>query len=242
MKLLRYLNEATYPIDKKDIERIYAIIEPQVIRVLKLAKSKNFETDKVKFFDYISKLKHFPKLDLYVVGELFSKEFVSPILKAAHKEKPIKIFVGFGTHSTYMPTISAIRVGILRQFLASPQTIRKEVKEVSIKSTIRHELTHWIDDAFHGQIYKIFSDPELAAGWESLGTKAYMTNVELNALMATVIELKRKYGYKWDDMTFEQMIKLKPGLERIYKAIGKNWKVLMLKRMSREGLVGRNMR
>jgi hypothetical protein len=248
MKLQRYLNEKTYKIHKQDLEILYAPLDSWVKRLKKLGRSKDFDGDLDKIIKSTRKLKENTYFGLHVIGKITSDKFISPDLVKAHEIKPIEVFVGFIKHSMYFPSDSAIRTGLHYLTIKiiddekSILPVKRSLDKTSILGSFRHELTHWVDDALHGYISKVFSAPELAAGYEELGLDVYMTDMEINALISSVVGLKRKYSHKWDKITFEQMTKMRPGFTKLRKKLGRNWKILMLKRMAREGLVGKKMR
>ena len=194
-----------------------------------------------------------------------SSELKTKDAKAAHLVNPITIEAGLFKGSFYDPTIKTIRVGFsidaakaLLTKMDVPENQRKylenEIKETKIKATIAHELSHWISDSTRGfQISKLVI---LAAELKSSDVfklherDVNMTYFEVDAIIHGIKAIKSKVGNKeWDTLTFKQVGELYTSLWSVIKRleyygsdVAAIYKKLVLKRMHREKLLGKNMR
>lgn len=126
-----------------------------------------------------------------------------------------------------------------------------EFSEKKVKSSIRHELTHYIDDTFTNVFKKrkIFKTDDNFKDYRKKNYE-YFDKFEINAVIGNIFELKRHINYdKWNTITFEEMLDLIPQLNVIKTTMKKidmskynKWKRDILTRMSREGLLGNNMK
>ena len=129
-----------------------------------------------------------------------------------------------------------------------------EFTETRVKGSIYHELSHWLDDTLHNSHLKNMLGKAKVAEpnkRHSIMTQnqpgVALTTFEINAQVHNVKQLKRNHGDEWDKLSFDDMIVLNPSLYTIYtnaKALGydKKWKNILVKRMYREDLLGKNMR
>lgn len=139
-------------------------------------------------------------------------------------------------------------IGKAAQWMGSERTsfLREFTKE-KIKGSIHHELVHWLDDTFHGGHIRKRIEKQLGAGTRNLGGKSVNAEkFEIQAQIHNIKQLYNSFGEDWDSMTFAQMISLSPPLSNIFRSLGgeelKGWKRDLKTRMSREGLLGKQMR
>ena len=130
----------------------------------------------------------------------------------------------------------------------------QEFKPQRIKATIAHEISHWLNDTFHNShIMKMLksarelSQPEMT----KLHNKdVNMTHFEIDAQIHGIKQLKRSISKIWDKLELKDVFfkynSLKYMGSIIYKNYGKEigdiWQKMLIKRMSREKLLGKNMR
>lgn len=122
-----------------------------------------------------------------------------------------------------------------------------------IRASIAHELSHWLDDTFHNRHLKnksmnarennrsIVSNlniPDIA-----------LSSFERDANIHALVEVKRRYSQEeWDNFTFEDLEDLDPAFHAVtinlllIKGAYPKWKKYIIKRMHREGILGKNMR
>jgi hypothetical protein len=197
-----------------------------------------------------------------------SSELTSDVCKEAHKVNPVEILIGFLNRagSAYNPDVNRIFLAInsnavrylgkdgldaLPKAIDMYPSIGKEFEEDSIKGSIAHELSHWIDDSLHNkhitkelQKMKSSNKPKFSpTEW------AFTTNHELDANIHAIASLKDKYGDTWDNMQFIDMINLKPSLVLLFKSLTKlshsqynNFIKRFFGRLVRENLLGNNMK
>jgi hypothetical protein len=128
-----------------------------------------------------------------------------------------------------------------------------EFTPARIKGSIHHELNHWLDDTLRNQhLQKLMTkagdaDPHKRSNIVRQGNPdVALTNYEREAQIHSIVQLKRQYGRQWNRLSFEEMIRLNPSLEHIYDNAKEGgwldeWKQLLLRRMHREGLLGKAM-
>lgn len=134
----------------------------------------------------------------------------------------------------------------------------------SVKEMINHELTHWVDDvrsggALSSQIQRARSPKgqpptksnlhayNLASGGHQ---NINLGPAEINAIVNGIAEIRNKtLRDVWDDITFDQLIDNSQALSAIQAHLQSDqpdeyqkWRNLIVKRMARENLLGRNMR
>jgi hypothetical protein len=127
----------------------------------------------------------------------------------------------------------------------------KEFQKEQIKSAIAHELSHWISDSLHNRHIKkrMTGDvKEYGKLIKKLGN-INASDFEIDAQIHGIKELKRQNAERWDEMTFDEMLKLKPsinnivyGLQQAGKKVYTDWTKRLFGRMVRESLLGKNMK
>ncbi|WWT39344.1 hypothetical protein [Microcystis phage Mel-JY01] len=130
----------------------------------------------------------------------------------------------------------------------------KEFTPERIKATISHELSHWIDDSIHNNFINnlLINKQKFGYDWmQMLGVKnVNMTYFEIQGQIHGIKEARRKHLKKWDTMTLADLFNIYPSLDNIHEKlsdmhgyeISKLWQTNLVRRMAREGLLGKNMR
>lgn len=146
-------------------------------------------------------------------------------------------------------------------------SINYQLEKESIKQTIAHELTHWIDDVSQGKFLltralkvhdiennALLDDKTKDALTQKIMSKGkphrYMVDTEVNAMIHQIEALKDTMTQKdWDKLTLEDLfvhsdiyytawnIRNTAGREEYYK-----WQKQIISRLHRENLLGKNMR
>jgi hypothetical protein len=147
-------------------------------------------------------------------------------------------------------------INLLRKNLSPSnfKTVMQEITEHRLKSAIYHELTHWISNILHNShltnltnLIKKYNNPEL----KKLGQKeVYLTYFEIDAQIHGIKNLKNIFKSEWDNLTFTDIFFYYPSLRNIAQDVWYNygkevldiWQKNLLKRMSRENLIGKNMK
>ena len=137
--------------------------------------------------------------------------------------------------------ISEINKNFLDEFIS-------EFTEHKIKGSINHELLHWINDSLDNNTLKKVGKRIAKVGRTKYfkGKDINSRNIEIQAQLGNVKQIKRKYSEEWDSMTFGQLLKLSSPLKKIFNDLPYNerreWVKNLVKRMHREGLMGKAMR
>ena len=260
-RLRRYLKEElllekTFNI-KKDVELVYNVLIKHFVDEIKrgdLPPEDVIKGARVKGYGYSRQ-------------EMSSSQLVSKSARAAHAIKPITIHAGVFPSPSYDPIDNRINLtfnpqvlNILKQGTQGSlpkeqmRMFNSETSPNRMKATIAHELSHWMNDVLHNShIEKIvdmaheFHDTSiLKLGKEDVN----MTHFEIDAQIHGIKALKQQYSTaQWNKMTIKDVLELYPPIDGTYKTTsqyGKEvvgiWKKLLLKRMAREKILGKNMR
>ena len=123
-----------------------------------------------------------------------------------------------------------------------------------IKATIAHEISHWLNDTFHNyhitntlKVVRELGKPELLLLHKK---DVNMTHFEIDAQVHGIKQLKMKYKKKWDTLELKDVFFEYNSLRymggQIYQNYGKKvgdiWQKMIVKRLAREKLLGKNMR
>ena len=142
------------------------------------------------------------------------------------------------------------------------RSIENEITEHRIKAIIYHELAHWISDAkYHSYIHNIVAravnipqdDPnrnyKIKQIMNSGKSNVNITHYEIDAQIHAIKQIKRTFKSDWDTMSlldlFYRYTALKSIAKSLYKInpdVYKLWVKDLVKRMNREGILGKNMR
>lgn len=201
-----------------------------------------------------------------------SSSLKSENAKKAHAVNPIMIHVwlisprGVGNH--YSPSKKAIHISLdwgvadamVNRLADIPKhqipMLKNEVSELKHKGTIRHELTHWIDDSLHNfyitkslnniddlSRQKKTKQAEIAYKKDISHNQPdiYLAPVEINAMVNQIAEYKRRVGNKkYDSLSWSQLMTELPSLATLNYKHGAKWRKKMFERLSREGLIGKS--
>lgn len=126
-------------------------------------------------------------------------------------------------------------------------TFENDLSEARVKGSIHHELTHWIDDTLNNKhIYNLLRKSSLNPEYGNKRLKYINVHpLEIQAQIHNIKQLYRYYKNTWDEMSFEEMLNKNPSfyfLQLLPNDVKATWKKNMLKRMNREGLLGKNMK
>lgn len=263
-KFKNWLNEKLLEVDKKDIDMLceplipYSDVITELINkgikdgdILKTEVSKTLEKANLSSIPFI--------LEIFGSGDLVSEN-----AKSAHIINPIEIQVwNYVEHNAYIPTLNKIQLGLVKPHvnvlfnfhnLASNEYIRfrNEFSIKRIRSTIRHELTHWIDDSLNNlHISKLVDRVSNMKGSE--GMKMFLqgkdivnlTDREINAIVNQLDQLKKDLGRGiWNQLTWDDLETLIGSAysKHFSPEIGKEFRKKLKKRMAREKILGKNMR
>ena len=281
MKRFRqFLNEALINVTEDDINFIYKQISPRIELLEKIVKKVGTNPDKnMKVYEEMREAMRLigAKLDIYqhnyaIITSFTSSVLKSPQCKKAHQIKPCKIYIVTSCDSPFYdsagsqiivgPFVSELKQLMNKRLYEEPtgkaylMLALANISKNSLKQVIRHELTHWLDDALHNshienKAIRYSDSSKYADEIKTLALKKnilwngeshpYMSNVEINAMVHHIAQLRRNLGpKKYDAITWQQLTAISPGLFSLNKHLGAPWRKLMFNRLSREGLIGKN--
>ncbi len=143
------------------------------------------------------------------------------------------------------------------------KSIENEITEVRVKATTYHELSHWLSDTLHNfYIYDLMTRaynmshqdvPEVMDKIENLvnlGKKERnITHYEIDAQIHALKQLKRTLKKEWDSLNIIDLFYKYSSLRNIGRSLYKmdkklytTWIKDLIKRMNREGILGKSMR
>jgi len=193
-----------------------------------------------------------------------SDKLVSNICKKAHEQNPVTIVAApiSNMGNFYAPSKSIIHlsfnknvVNLIRSKGGYDNAIKslpehqvnsfiQEFSLSTMKASIAHELSHWIQDSLHN---RHINKKLKIAKEKGFGNIDVSTPIELDAQIHNFRQLYRKYWKSWDTLSFVDVFKLNPALlsvirVMIYNKNFKEWLKKFILRLNREGLLGEKMR
>ena len=273
------VNKIYEPI-RKQMKELSGVWDKHIDRYLKSSAGSsgpNFESNRSVIARTISReLDEVIKKNQPVFGNpitvIRSSQLKSENAKKAHEVNPIDIYVWLVSHpklgNLYNPITKVIHIGLdynVYQAMMSIDIIpfhqianlRNEVSDVKIKTTIRHELTHWMDDSLHNFYIRnamVKMSTQMKDGLPTpLSQKTYKNAVahgeddvynsplEVTAMVNQIAEYKRRVGKKkYDSITWKDLMVALPSLSSLNRKWGAYWRRKMFTRLSREDLIGKN--
>lgn len=251
-----YLEEKTFSIDK-DVNFIYRTYFKSFIDELRNGHAGKLES--ASFTSNVLPSKDSKKANelnpvTIKIGSFYDGSFYSPndhILQISFNYSALNA-LNFCKGSV-INTIRALPSEQIKRF-------KQEINGSATKCTIYHELSHWIDDTFHNKhitntIKKAQQisnhqkqDKIMAKGKADPVASKYEINAQIHAIKKT----KNQNKDIWDTITFNDLLTLIPALHTVYNVLLKKdkgnfdnnlkqWRRDIKQRMSREGLLGKNM-
>jgi hypothetical protein len=183
----------------------------------------------------------------------------SPLCVKAHEINPTEIHINYGSNyyrsdqSKELISISvnsnlinsALGFSTLDDFIRTYNTAKYDLSEEKIKGSIYHELVHWLDDSLHNRHLSKTISKYYEKNKDKNNVDVYLKTFEIQALIHNIKQMRRKYEDQWDELTFEELVKITPTLYHLYKSFTPEQKVMFTRkikiRMSREGLLGKKM-
>jgi hypothetical protein len=254
-----YISEALIDISREDINKIYSPIS-KAIKELSAFLNRDPESwQSGESEEIIGKYQNWYK----PIKVLNSSILKSKEASLAHELSPVTInlylFLPPEKGNSYVPIKNEINIGIpsvIRGIINyKSHTLNTHLKdiiadasEIKLKSTIRHELTHWIDDTLHNRhITNMIVNPKFikqvntAFAANHRKDIRYLMPHEITAMVNQIAELKRRLGdKKYNSLTWVELVALIPGLNSLNVDMGQEWRKLMFTRLAREKLVGTN--
>jgi hypothetical protein len=255
------LEEYIYDIDK-DVELVFRKLNiPYYLDVL-----KSFDKSKVKSV--------FSSINENIFISVSSSILKTSDCKEAHALNPIIINFGIFKNNIYEDNKNVVNISIgldglkvLKQYDFSWTSYSnfnddKEIQKlynyfspVKIKASIKHELSHWLDDSLHDRFLKKKSDkaeqnPKYLQRYYR-DPLILVTEFEINGQVHALSYVKKSMNKsEWNQLTFKKLVEINLPLQQIVASFvhhkDKNsfqkWNKLIIKRMSREGLLSDNMK
>jgi hypothetical protein len=183
----------------------------------------------------------------------------SPLCVKAHEINPTEIHINYGSNyyrsdqSKELISISvnsnlidsALGFSTLDDFIRTYDTAKYDLSEEKIKGSIHHELVHWLDDSLHNRHLSKSISKYYEKNKDKNKVDVYLKTFEIQALIHNIKQMRRKYEDQWDELTFEELVKITPTLYHLYKNFTPEQKIVFTRkiktRMSREGLLGKKM-
>lgn len=151
--------------------------------------------------------------------------------------------------SNYNEKLLSIILGV-----GSEKLFKHEITKHRLKSSIYHELSHWISDSLYNRhiktlvdLAKKYKNPELL----KLKQKDInLTYFEIDAQIHAIRNLKNMFKDEWDTFTLDKVFLYYNSLwniaKEVYQKYGEDiliiWQKNLITRMARENLLGKNMR
>lgn len=288
MKSFRqHISEALLPVDRADVDLIFKKLAPvcaDLEAAWDVADNPELSTmsDSVKDAAIQAALsramaKHTGSGFVYSkkpVAVLSSADLKSELAKKAHEINPIKIEVyyvlGPNDANHYNTLANRIRIGIpfkiwsvmvhqLRVVSPSQRPyLRNEISALRMLSTIRHELSHWIDDSLHNlhlkksfQQFNKFQDDMASGKIDSEKLKKvqtrivnkgksdiYLSHIEVTAMVNQIDEVRDRLGEDvYNRLSWGDLLVRVPTLSGLDARYGEKFRRIIFTRMSREGLL-----
>lgn len=267
-----FLTEALLEVDRADIDKLFAPLKKPLKEMQGAWEGydpKNPEATMVRIrevsYRYWTSNRPTP------LATISSGQLKSKICREAHAINPITFYIYFAAMegNLYDATKGYVSIGIpesvLRPMLGRLDVldglhislIRNEISDVRVKSTIRHEMSHWLDDSLHNrhirnislvssEIFKTNPDKARAYFKKTISQgqdDVYMGGIEVTALVNQIDELRRRLKKsEWDKLTWYDVIMAIPSLQTLNASLGAKWRQKMFSRLARENLIGKNFR
>lgn len=251
------INEKVVEGIDKDVDYIYEFYEKDINEIKKtgILKEDMFNYFQIKTSDLKSKISkechsknpceihinHNLKLDGKDLGN-----FYTPKETNIFPNKDIGI-IGITIHKYAKHLVLAEGDGDIKVSEFMFKGISREFEEYKIKGTIRHELSHWIDDTLNNRyLTKILKGKYL----NNIAKKKKVDNVnalffEIQAIVQNIYQLKKEFNDVWDDLTFDEMVDKLPPLSNIKSNMTpttyKKWKRKLKEKMWKSNLLGKKM-
>lgn len=249
-----YLTESLVNIDSRDVNLLYKPLESIVKELNAMMKTSDRSYQRSLGHTLYDKYKKYTLKENH--WKFSSSQLKTPICKKAHEILPVDIFSGIIQTAMYVPSKKEIFVGVSNnafnysclQLDALPQSQKSmmlsEFTEIRIKSTIQHELVHWIDDAMNNQHMSKRSGDHEQFAKHILGGKSHvgLGTIEVQAQVHQINLIRKRVGQvKWDNMSWDKLLDYHSALRSLDNLLGAEWRKIIKHRMAREGILGKNM-
>lgn len=202
---------------------------------------------------------------LTMSGEEFAKKSKNREIQKAQKIKPLRLLTFNnlnGEGNAYFPSEKrinfSININVYKMIkddsnignnipLDQRQFFNNEITEARIKGSIMHELSHWLNDAFHNNNVSVSSKKDLIGKNKGVNrSHQFLTDYELDAQVHAIIQYRKKNRIVWNKMTLTEALENMPFYfalkTKVTDSEMKEWKRYMYTRLSRENLLGKKMK
>ena len=247
MRFKQYLQEKTFAIGQ-DVDFIYNKAYKNFFNTLQKKRKISFKPISMASFELKSK-------------QSKKADSINPITIYCLLDRKGNFYDSIQGIIHLTPNPEAIGLFLDHQLPDDPNLLdafENELNGSKMKETIYHELSHWLDDSLHNryikksilkahEIFKKTGDINKFNKAKALGHEDINADdIEINAQIHNIKQLKRNYRKVWDELGFLTMLKKNGSLYSIYLSLSpkekKEWVKKILKRMNREKLLGKNMR
>ena len=264
----KQLNEALFKVDKV-VDRLYEMAFARFVKDINdYAQGKRgsiFPVDTT--------------MSRYSFGKIV-EQYGDEQMKEAFEKNPIIIYFGGAHGSEYKPRTGEVYISFnqnvldlikgqigkvftyeqLLNMLSPMQSkhFKAEMSGATVRGTIAHELSHWMDDTLHNRHLKrlvnkmytlrTFKKHTDADRIHDQGTgEVMMTSFERDAQIHAVKQSYREYSQsQWDQMTWNDLMDISVGVGQFYSRLPSKqqriFKKNFIKRLHREGILGKRMR
>lgn len=259
------LTEATFDI-AADVEYVWKRAFSDIV--------ETYHVDPERTLRHLESIPNAEGRNYPVIHQFSSGELPGQTAKEAHQKSPIILLATYGTGTHYDFKNNEILISLHQgalQLLGSLglknqavidqyPSIKTEMEPTSIKASIAHELSHWMDDTLHKQgiraiVSKHQSDTNKAGGdyikRKNLLTKFQLTSQhEIDAQVHAFVEMKNSVDQEtWDQLSFNDLYRKKSNFTHMVERINglpetdiDDYIRKFMSRLNREGLLGKNMR
>ena len=257
MKSPKLLVERIANIERHDVDMLYAPLSKIVDKVSQTFARYTKEEDLSKALLDIAGpyLNYRDDKPAELLKEFSSADLKSGVCRVANKIKPIKIEIyTMVPNNMYCAEDSLLGMGMPAGSIKSlalydelsdtdKRVIKTEFTSIRVRSTIVHELAHWIDDAMHNLHLTRHGD-NLASYIKGANPVATLGTAEINSVVYQIAQIKKDIGDSaYNNLNFNELCELHPHLLKLNSSQhSKEWRKLVLSRMSREGLLTPKMR
>jgi len=260
MKFRQYLNEKTYSIGA-DVDFIYNKYFKKILKPIQKGNIKAFMSmlDKSKTIG-----------GEYLFDTIESSKLKSKQSKKASEINSVDIKMGvFDNGSFYRPSDNTVSLSLNINVIPVLKTcvvlddvksrlgdkvaerLINELSEGSVKGSIYHELSHWLNDTFHNfNITKRLDKAQKVQDMSIMqkGGSTLFTDFEIDAQVHAIKQLKRVYKKEWETITWDQISQYKASFNVVFNQLKKSsakvqkeYMKTMLKRLNREKLLGKGL-
>ena len=201
--------------------------------------------------------------------ELIKKGIIqNDILLDLHLKNPLSVLVNMVGGNAYSPLEKRLSLSInfnafeilmndMKGDLNNSHIVGDDAKRFEseftlerIKGSIHHELAHWYDDTINNKHLDRKITKAMELGDRSIlrlgKSDVNLTDFEIESQIHNIYQVYLHNKDEWDTMSFEDILDKSSPLKTLQARLSpedyKYWKRRILKRMAREGLVGKKMR